>query len=73
MVRVFDFGAVAGDGIDDPAAPQAAIDAAAAPGASTVSLPNGAWTLMGEVTLSGSIARLTGTQATITGEARSAW
>jgi len=55
------------DADDDTAAIQAAIDAAAEAGATTVYLPNGLWVLKGEVTIHGSVERVLGTEAQIIG------
>ncbi|MEM8781263.1 MAG: glycosyl hydrolase family 28-related protein [Planctomycetota bacterium] len=57
----FDPNARPGDGIDDTAALQAAIDS----GARTVYLPNGNWDINGTVQLRGNVERLIGTEASL--------
>ncbi|NEO28389.1 MAG: hypothetical protein F6K03_16290, partial [Kamptonema sp. SIO4C4] len=62
-VSPLEFGGIPGDGIDDTAAIQAAIDS----GASTVYLPNGVWTMNGTVDLGGNVHRFLGTEAWLEG------
>ncbi|MEL7238509.1 MAG: hypothetical protein AAGK78_06580, partial [Planctomycetota bacterium] len=58
-----DFGAIAGDGIDDTAAIQAAIDS----GTDTIYIPAGNWTMDGVVEVRGNVQRIIGTEGTIEG------
>jgi hypothetical protein len=58
------FGGALNDAVDDTAAIQAAIDS----GAETVFLPRGRWLIEGTVELRGSVRRLIGTEATVTGK-----
>jgi hypothetical protein len=56
-------GGVAGDGGDDTAAIQAAINT----GAATLYLPNGSWTVNGTITVPASVRRIIGCEASIGG------
>ncbi|MEM7680998.1 MAG: glycosyl hydrolase family 28-related protein [Planctomycetota bacterium] len=60
-VNPADFGGAPGDGVDDTAAIQAAIDS----GARTVYLPNGDWQVDGTLELRGSVERLLGAEASL--------
>jgi hypothetical protein len=57
------FGGIPNDGLDDTAAIQAAINS----GAKTIYLPRGTWTVNGTVNLNGTVNRLTGSEARLTG------